>query len=300
MSNHAVPEAGRPELRVYDAGFDIARQRCIDRDLAAREEREHVDVVRDVTLDGVPCRVYLPRGATGLVIHLHGGGFVFNDIEVHDAACRRMAVTAGVGILSIDYRLAPEHRYPAALDDISVVVNRMADREILGLPAGPLFVHGDSAGANLALTTALRHPGVFAGLVLLYPFLDPSAGFDSYRTAVDVIDRPTTDWFWAQYAQAHELTNPEVAPLLVPSFAGLPRTFVGIAELDPLRDEGEALARRLAQDNVDVVATRRLGVGHGYWLDHTSLAGQSLGQEMACFFGAITEPRSSPGHDGPR
>lgn len=215
---------------------------------------------------GVACRLYRPVGADALVLHLHGGGFVFHDIDVHDAAARRLANRSGMAVLSVDYRRPPEHPFPAAPDDVDAVLEWLATSGVgLGLDL-PTFVHGDSAGGNLALVAALRHPGRFAAVALLYPFLDPSAGFESYRTAADGFDPREAAWYWQQYAATpDDLTDPDLAPLLSDRLGTLPPTLVVTAEHDPLRDEGEELARRLAEEGVSVVGTRYLGQLHGFW-----------------------------------
>jgi acetyl esterase len=251
-------EAG--EVRVFEDGFDIETSRAEARASAAAEPREDVAEVRDVDADGVPCRLYRPADALpGVVVHLHGGGFVFHDVDVHDASARRLANRTRTTVLSVDYRRPPEHRFPAAPDDV--------DRALAWWPEdGPVFLHGDSAGGNLALVAALRNPGRAAGLVLIYPFLDPGAGFDSYVTAADGFDPREADWYWQQYAAAPaDLTDPDLAPLLSERLGDLPPTLVVTAEHDPLRDEGEHLAALLAEAGVPVVGTRYLGQVHGFW-----------------------------------
>ena len=252
---------------VWAPGHDIAAALAEARAAAAAEAREPVAEVRDLDADGVPARLYRPAGARrGVIVHLHGGGFVFNDVEVHDAAARRVANRVGLAVLSLDYRRPPEHRFPAAPDDVSTVV-RWLDREAaaLGLD-GPTYVHGDSAGGNLALVAALRHPGRFAAAVLIYPFLDPSAGFESYRTATAGFDPREAAWYWEQYAATPaDLEHPDLAPLRSDRLHTLPPTLVVTAEHDPLRDEAEHLAGRLAEAGVSVIATRYLGQIHGFW-----------------------------------
>lgn len=254
------------DLPVTHPDFDIVSARAESAALAAQADREEVAEVRDVDADGVPCRLYRPDGADGLVVHLHGGGFVLNDIEVHDPAARRLANRSGMAVLSVDYRRPPEHRFPAAPDDVDTVLGWL-DRE--GRAQGldlPTYTHGDSAGANLALVAALRNPGRIAGVVLIYPFLDPTGGFDSYDTAADGFERGEAEWYWQQYAATEaDLANPDLAPLLSDRLGTLPPTLVVTAEHDPLRDEGEHLAARLAEEGVDVVGTRYLGLVHGFW-----------------------------------
>jgi acetyl esterase len=262
----AAVAAYAEEIPVFDPAFDLEASRSAARDLAATEPREPVDEVRDLDADGVRCRLYRPEGADALVVHLHGGGFVFHDVDVHDAVARRLANRAGMAVLSVDYRRAPEHPFPAAPDDVDTVLGWLA-REGAGLGlTGPLYVHGDSAGGNLALVAALRNPGRFAGVALLYPFLDPRAGFDSYRTVADAFDAEEAAWYWRQYAaDPADLANPDLAPLLSDQLGSLPPTLVVTAEHDPLRDEGEELVRLLAEAGVEVVGTRYLGQVHGFW-----------------------------------
>jgi acetyl esterase len=259
-------ETAAGDLPVNHPRFDIARARADAAALAARADREDVAEVRDVDADGVRCRLYRPAGADGLIVHLHGGGFVLNDIEVHDPAARRLANRSGMAVLSVDYRRPPEHRFPAAPDDVDTVL-RWLDRA--GATQGldlPTYTHGDSAGANLALVAALRNPGRLAGVVLIYPFLDPTGGFDSYDTAADGFERAEAEWYWQQYAASEaDLANPDLAPLLSDRLGTLPPTLVVTAEHDPLRDEGEHLAARLAEEGVDVVGVRYLGLVHGFW-----------------------------------
>lgn len=276
----AAVAASADDLPAYDAAFDVAASRAAALDLAAREPREPVDEVEEVDADGVRCRLYRPAGADGLVVHLHGGGFVFHDIDVHDGAARRMANRSGMAVLSVDYRRPPEHPFPAAPDDVDTVLGWLRrEGAALGLDL-PTYVHGDSAGGNLALVAALRNPGTFVAVVLIYPFLDPGAGFESYRTAGDGFDVREAAWYWDQYAASEHHSNPDVAPLLSDRLGSLPPTLVITAEHDPLRDEGEELVRLLAEQGVEVVGTRYLGQIHGFWRhpDDFDAAGAALHQ----------------------
>jgi acetyl esterase len=258
-------EAAAGDLPVFDPAFSIEASRAESRRLAAAEPRTAVEDVHDADADGVPVRVYRPAGArSGVVVHLHGGGFVFHDVDVHDGLARRLADAAGHTVVSVDYRRPPEHPFPAAPDDVSTVLGWLA----AGQPGleGPVAVHGDSAGGNLALVAALRHPGTLAAVVLLYPFLDPSAGFASYTLVPDGFDPREAAWYWQQYAATDEdLTHPDLAPLLSDRLHTLPPTLVATAEHDPLRDEGEHLATLLAEAGVEVTATRYLGQVHGFY-----------------------------------
>ncbi|GAB3251670.1 alpha/beta hydrolase [Nocardioides dilutus] len=282
----AAVEAASAETPVWTEGYDIDAARAANRTDALAEPREEVGEVRDLDADGVPVRLYRPDGAgEGVVVHLHGGGFVFHDVDVHDPGCRRLANRTGRAVLSVDYRRTPEHRFPAAPDDVDTVLAWL-DRESAGLElGGPAYVHGDSAGGNLALVAALRHPGRFAAAVLIYPFLDPEAGFDSYRTAADGFDPREAAWYWQHYAATPaDLEDPDLAPLRSDRLGTLPRTLLVTAEHDPLRDEGEELARRLAEAGVTVIATRYLGQIHGFWRHHAVFpAAEQLLRQTAAF-----------------
>jgi acetyl esterase len=273
------------EIPVFDPGFDIAASRAAARALAMTDPREDVDEVVDVDADGVRCRLYRPVGADGVVVHLHGGGFVFHNIDVHDSAARRLANRSGMAVLSVDYRRPPEHRFPAAPDDVDAALAWLSREGLaLGLDL-PTYAHGDSAGGNLALVATLRNPGRFAAVALLYPFLDPTASFESYRTAADGFDAREAAWYWQQYADPADLARPDLAPLLSDRLSSLPPTLVVTAEHDPLRDEGEELVRRLAEDGVEVVGTRYLGQVHGFWR-HVDVfdAAEPLTGQVAAFF----------------
>ena len=260
--------AGQPV--VTDPGYSIEEERRTARALAAQAAREDVAHVVDVDADGVPVRFYRPVDEpAGLVLHLHGGGFVFNDVDTHDASVRRLANRSGLAVLSVDYRRPPEHRFPAAPDDVSRVVSWLDGNgpEALGLSRDVrLFAHGDSAGGNLALVAALRHPGVFTAVALVYPFLDPQQGAASWAEEQHGLRRADATWYWEQYAaQPADLVDPDLAPLLSDRLDTLPPTLVVTAEHDPCRGDGEELAVRLGEAGVTVVATRYMGLVHGFW-----------------------------------
>jgi acetyl esterase len=282
----AAVEAAALDTPVWTEGYDVAAARRTAREDALAEEREDVAEVVDLDADGVRVRLFRPAGAApGLLVHLHGGGFVFHDVEVHDAPCRRLANRLGTAVLSVDYRLAPEHPFPAARDDVDTVLAWLdhggAD---LGRD-GPTYVHGDSAGGNLALVAALRHPGRFRAAVLVYPFLDPRAAFDSYALgAASGFDPREAEWYWQQYAaRPDDLSDPDLAPLLSDRLGGLPPTLVVTAEHDPLRDEGEHLATLVAEAGGEVTAVRYLGQIHGFWRHRDFPASERL-VEHACAF----------------
>ena len=271
---------------VWADGYDVAAARDANRAAALAEPPEDVAEVVDLDADGVPVRLYRPDAGTevraqrasqgadpGVLVHLHGGGFVFHDVDVHDRPCRRLANRLNLAVLSVDYRLAPEHRFPAARDDVDSVLRWLDHRGAgLGLQ-GPTYVHGDSAGGNLALVAALRHPGRFRAAVLIYPFLDPRAGFASYDIgAAAAFDPREASWYWQQYAGPDSTDadldhpdHPDLAPLRSNRLGTLPPTLVTTAEHDPLRDEGEHLVQLLAEAGVEVTGTRYLGQVHGFY-----------------------------------
>lgn len=222
---------------------------------------------------GPAVRVYRPLGdPRPVLVYLHGGGWVQGDLDTHDVLCRRLAAEADRAVVSVDYRLAPEHPYPAGLDDVVRTLRwvRTAD---LGGPtlaaAGRVEVGGDSAGGNLAAAAciALRDAGdVLPELqVLVYPGLDQTRSLPSHRefargfllTAADI------DWFQAHYAVSN-LRDPLASPLLAPDLRGLPPAVVTTAGFDPLRDEGEAYVARLREAGVPVVHLDEATLVHGY------------------------------------
>jgi acetyl esterase len=274
----AVAADTGPDLRA--PGFDLAAYREEVRRANLAEPREEVASVEDLDADGVPCRLYTPADPVdGLVVHAHGGGFVLNDVDVHDAVVRRFTNRLRRRVLSVDYRRPPEDRFPAAPDDLDTVVGWLRREG----PEGPYAAHGDSAGANLALVAALRNPGFFRAVALVYPFLDPRAGFASWSEgAGSGFDRSEADWYWQQYARSEaDYDDPDLAPLLSDRLHTLPPTFVATAEHDPLRDEGEELARLVAEAGVETVGIRCLGQVHGFWRHAELTASEPLVRQVA-------------------
>ncbi|MBA2464175.1 MAG: alpha/beta hydrolase [Nocardioidaceae bacterium] len=236
--------------------------------VAAAEPREPVHRVRDVDADGVPCRLYIPDAAEGVVVFLHGGGFVFGDIDTHDAQSRRVANRTGCAVLTVGYRRPPEHRFPAAPQDVDRAVAWLrSSGEGQGLRTDRLVALGDSAGGNLALVAALRNPGVFSAMVLIYPFLDPDQAAGTYRSQHNLgLTAAECRWFWEQYAaSAVDLREPDLAPLLSASLGGLPATLIQSAEHDVLLGEDLVLVQRIADSGGTVVSTTYPGMIHGFW-----------------------------------
>lgn len=259
--------------RVTDPDYDVDEQRRLARAEAATEPREEVGHVEDVDAAGVPCRLYLPASteatgtaAGGAIVFLHGGGFVFGDLDTHDAQARRMANRTGLAVLSVHYRRPPEHKFPAAVEDVDTAVAWLVGAApALGLDVSKLVTLGDSAGGNLALVAALRNPNLFAAAVLVYPFVDPTLRFDSYRREAGGLGEDEAAWYWQQYAAPEDHTDPDLAPIDSPNLHTAPPTLVVAAEHDPLVDEDAELARRLAAAGVPTTLSTYPGMVHGFW-----------------------------------
>jgi acetyl esterase/lipase len=240
---------------------------------AAEEPRERVDAVTQIDADGVRCRLYRPiseRG--GPVVFAHGGGFVFGDLETHDAQARRLANRLGRAVFAVDYRRPPEHRFPAAHDDVTTAARWLAaEAEGLGLDGTDLVSLGDSAGGSLALVAALRDRGLFAACVLVYPFIDPRLRGGSIDTeGAHAFDRTEADWYWRTYAGGDDrhpelLADPDFCPVDSPLLGRLPPTQVLVAEHDILRDEGVLLGERMAAAGGRVATVTYPGMIHGFW-----------------------------------
>ncbi len=220
---------------------------------------------------GVPVRVYRPNDARDLpvVVYFHGGGWVLGNIESHDAVCRNIAKSADAVVVSVEYRLAPEHKYPAAFDDAFSATQWVADHASdLGVDASRLVVAGDSAGGNLAAAVALkaRDTGgpAIAKQVLIYPVIEPDFMTDSYLSCAEGhgLTRTTMQWFWDQYISGED--DRRYACLANANVENLPPAFVLTAEYDVLCDEGEKYAARMKAAGVDTTIKRYPGMLHGF------------------------------------
>jgi acetyl esterase len=222
-------------------------------------------------------RVYRPAGSRArlpVVVYFHGGGFVMGTLDTHDPYCRGLTTEAGVMVVSVDYRLAPEHKFPAGVEDCFAATEWVLEHiEELGGEERRVFVGGDSAGATMATVAALLlrdqgKAGRLAGQILLYPV----AGYCDPPTASYVemgmgygLTRKGMEWLWGQYLKdASEAKDFRAAPLMAESLAGLPRAFVVTAEYDVLRDEGQAYARRMEAEGVDVTHVFAEGMNHAF------------------------------------
>ncbi|MGV9254371.1 alpha/beta hydrolase [Streptomyces sp. NPDC003697] len=223
---------------------------------------------------GVPVRVYVPAGARpGALLYFHGGGWVIGTLDTYDGVARSLANRCGMAVVAVDYRLAPEHPYPAALDDCLAVAMAI-EAGALGptLSPGPLVVAGDSAGGNLAAALAIRardrHGPRVDAQVLVYPITDATMSCASYRESGEgfFLTAAEMAWYWEMYlGERRGTVDPGFSPLHADVLAGLPPALVITAEYDPLRDEGEAYARRLADAGVEVRLRRFDGLIHGFF-----------------------------------
>jgi acetyl esterase len=255
---------------VTDPGFgpaDIAAKRAEALAAAELEPKEPVDRVEDVDADGVRCRIYVPEGAQRTILFLHGGGFVFGDVDTHDGQARRLANRTGSAVLAVDYRRPPEHPFPAAPDDVDTALSwLLVNAAAYGLDLSRVVACGDSAGGNLALVAALRNPNALAATVLVYPFVDAAMGCPSYAAPDGGLTRAEAGWYWEQYAaRPADLQDADLAPYLATGLDTLPPTLVQVAEHDVLADEDLELARRIAAAGAPVEVTTYRGMIHGFW-----------------------------------
>ena len=227
-------------------------------------------VVVDVDADGVPCRLYAGKAGAPVFVYVHGGGWCYGSVETVDRLCRRIADRSGCAVLSVDYRLAPEHVWPAALEDVETVLSWVR-KEGAGLGVDPsrLAIGGDSAGGQLATVAARRQRDAATPLdyqVLIYPAIDPMTASESYDELGGYgLDRASMKLAWETFVPSPaDRFTPDVAPLAAESLAGMPPTLLITAEYDVLRDEGADYADALLAAGVAVVHVRYAGVNHGF------------------------------------
>jgi len=268
------------------AGGTPVELMAVEQSRAALEERSRLTAgepravaeVRDATATGpdgaIPIRFYLPdapRPLPGLVF-FHGGGWLRGSLQTHDALCRALALDADCAVVSVDYRMAPEHRFPAALDDCFAATRWVADNAAgLGIDARRLAVGGDSAGGNLTAAVAqlARAAGGprFTLQALLYPVTDFNLETPSYLRNAEgyMLTRAAMRYYWQQYLGPDgDPSDARASPLRATSFAGLPPALVITAEFDPLLDEGRAYADKLRAAGVPVTYSEYAGMVHGF------------------------------------
>jgi acetyl esterase len=247
--------------------------------------------VEDTSMPGpagrLPLRIYNPHPGELLpvVMFFHGGGWVICDLDTHDSCCRALSIAAHAIVVSVDYRLAPEHKFPAAPDDCFAATEWVSKHAAqIGGDGQRLAVAGDSAGGNLAAVTALRAREQGAphlrGQVLIYPvtdYYDPGAPSLVENAEGYGLTRDSMVWFWDHYLNSpSEANHPYAAPNRVLDLSGLPPALTITAEFDPLRDEGEQYAGRLKAAGVESTLTRYDGMIHGFF---SALGLYSQGQD---------------------
>ncbi|GAA4706403.1 alpha/beta hydrolase [Phytohabitans rumicis] len=223
--------------------------------------------VSDVDANGVPCRLYVPAPGAPVLLYLHGGGWATGSVETVDRLCRRIAAGSGCAILSVGYRLAPEHPHPAAIEDAEAALGWLR-ATAPGVDTTRLAVGGDSAGAQLATVVARRQRDAGTPLayqVLINPCLDPTMSSASFAEFGELgVEATAAALFWTLFVpDAGDRLSPDVAPLTA-DLAGMPPTLILTAEYDVLRDEGERYGDLLLAAGVPTVVVRYLGVNHGW------------------------------------
>jgi acetyl esterase len=257
-----------------------------------------VGAVTERTIPGpggdLTLRIYRPvgQGPFPVLAFFHGSGFVLCSLNTHDGMCRNLCAGAGCIVVSVDYRLAPEHKFPAGLDDCVFATGWIAEHAA-GFEGdrGRMAVGGDSAGGNLAAAAALRirdETGPpLCGQLLIYPVTDyHSPGTPSYRENAEGygLTRDTMVWFWNHYlSDPADAAHRYASPLRASDFSGLPPAMVVTAEFDPLRDEGEQYAEKLRAAGTSAVTLRWTGMNHGFffWVGLVDKAGDAMNESCA-------------------
>lgn len=248
--------------------------------------------MRDERLAGVLVRRYRPAAScSALLVYFHGGFWVLGDLDTHDRFCRRLAAEAGVEVVAVDYRLAPEHPWPAAVDDA---------RAVVGALDAPVILAGDSAGGCVAALAAhsLSASGAVAGLVLICPNTDLTGAQPSMRETHHELDPRDVRWAAAQWMpDVRRHGDGDVSPLHAEHLEGMPPTVVVTAEQDPLRDEGRAYATRLEGAGVPVRFRCEAGLPHGFiqGLDVTDARAEAAVQRLFADVRALCSPPAGNG-----
>ena len=269
-------DAGAPPLE----SLTVSQAREFLRTLFGPQgEREPIKRVEDRVVDAggarLPIRIFTPEGAGPLpiLVFFHGGGWVLGDCESYDTPCRALANAAGCIVISVEYRLAPEHKFPTAPEDCyAAMLWTVRNAPSLGGDPTRMAIGGDSAGGNLTAVVAqmARDRGAPALLlqVLIYPVTNHALDTASYRANADgyLLTKAAMEWFWNHYLQeARDGTQPYASPLRATNFANLPPALLITAEYDPLRDEGAAYGIKLREAGVRVVHSDYPGMIHGFF-----------------------------------
>lgn len=241
---------------------------------------EEVASVKERLIPGpageIPVRIYTPEGQGPFpaLIYYHGGGWVIGNLDAVDVPCRQLTNRTGCVVISVDYRLAPEHPFPAPAEDAYAAVEWVAENgESICVDTSKIAVAGDSAGGNLAAVVCLmakdRGGPKISYQILFYPVTDHNYETKSYQDNEEgyFLTKDSMIWFWNHYLQEESGEHPYASPLQAKDVSGLPPALVVTAEYDPLRDEGEAYAKRLFDAGVPVTLKRYEGLIHGFiWM----------------------------------
>jgi acetyl esterase len=302
----ALLDKGTGVPATHTLPVDVARAQYEARIVLMASPAEIADV-REQTIDGtggpLRIRIYTPHG-TGpfpLLVFFHGSGFVLCSLDTHDGMCRNLCAGAECVVASVDYRLAPEHKFPAGIEDC-LHATRWAAAHAADLGADPMriAIAGDSAGANMAAVTALRVRDEggppLRGQLLLYPVTGyHTPGTPSYKENAEGygLTRDTMKWFWAHYLNDEsESAHPHASPLRARDVSGLPPALVITAQYDPLRDEGEFYAEKLKTAGVITALRRYDGVNHGFmfWVGVVNKAGMAMSEACEWLRGVFADP----------
>ncbi|MCK1744632.1 alpha/beta hydrolase [Bradyrhizobium sp. 139] len=277
----AFQEAGRP---AYEAlAPSEARAYYAQARFATNPEPPELARVASLSIPAqhgaIPARIFVPKeprrheGVSPALVFFHGGGWVIGDLDSHDVVCRQLAAAGALIVISVDYRLAPEHKFPAAADDAIAATSWIAaNAHELGIDASRLSIGGDSAGGNLAAVVGLAardgEGPVIAGQLLIYPAVDFAMTHGSHsepETSV-LLTHSVIRWFRDHYlGSVADIHDWRASPARATSLAGLPPAYVLTAGADPLRDEGEEYAERLKQAGVPVTTKHYPGQFHGFF-----------------------------------
>lgn len=293
-----MEESGLPQLHELPPVDARAQAKLLTELVGAGPEVADLSEFSIPTSGGeIPARRYVPADAAGVILWIHGGGWVICDLDTHDAMCRLLANESGCEVVAIDYRLAPEHPFPAPLDDCWDALRWVAKQ------AGeqPVIVAGDSAGGNLAAVCALRARDCggpeLALQVLVYPATSGDlttqscakygSGPDTFLTVADM------EWFWDHYVgDAGDDSSPEFRPLRAQDHSGLPPTIVVTAEYDPLRDDGFAYVEALRAAGVPVTHHHYDDVVHAFFslVNLLDRGNEAVAQVGADIHAAVAQP----------
>lgn len=288
---------GRPSSR--NQTFQERRDGYVASTVLAGSIETRVNI-EDMIIDSISLRIFSPLNEEKVlpaVVYYHGGCFVSGGFSTHENQLRQIAFLSGCRVIAVEYRLAPEHTYPAAHDDAEYAANAVwKHAQALGIDRNRITLMGDSAGGHIALVTALRLRNSGQWLprqaVLIYPMLDATASSESYKLNGSdyVITRDTLITGYEAYFPHTNFNHPDASPLFRNDFSGLPPIHIITAEYDPLRDEGEALFARMTQQGVICTAQRYLGVIHGFFqLGGISQTARNLMRDICFLLRSVDE-----------